>query len=875
MGLTPGSRVGSYELVAPLGAGGMGEVWRARDTRLGREVALKILPGELAEHHDRRRRFEQEARAASALNHPHIVTVYEIGSADGTSYIAMELVTGKTLRQLTQSGPLPARKLLGLGAQIASGLARAHAEGIVHRDLKPDNVMVTPDGVAKILDFGLAKLVRMPTTTAGGDSTTATVATEPGVLLGTYGYMSPEQAAGKTVDFRSDQFSFGSILYELATGQKAFRRDSAVDTLSAVLHEEPLPIAQLNEKIPAPVRWIVERCHAKDPKDRYASTEDLARELQSVREHLSDLSSTGAALSLEEPTAPSRRWLGAAGVLAATLAVLFLGLWLGRRDRTSAPRYRQLTQQSGAITTARFTPDGQSVVYATQWEGKRPELFETRLDHAESRPIGLPSAQVLSISRSGYLAIDLLPPHGMTLRSPNYSLTDRFAVLLLGTLAQVPLAGGAPRELLENVADADWAPNGTDLAVARFVDGKNRLEYPIGRKLFESFGWIAFPRVSPDGNRIAFSDQGSHLFLADRTGKVTPTGLSVWEHAWSPVTGEILYVDTGRGATELRARAENGKTRLLARLAGTFTLYDVSSTGAVLMGQMTGGDEIYGSFPGESRDRRLFDDASLEDVSAAGDLVTFTRGGLDEQQSAYLGKVDGSAPKRLGALGGYSGALLSPDGRFVAGESSPDGLIVLDTERSGLVLVPTGAGQAIRIPTKGIESPGPAGFSSDGKKIYLSGEEPGRGSRLFVQDLESGKRLPLSPESVRATVLSPDGSVVVGFDGQGWSLYPTAGGPPLRVAGILAGEEPIQWTSDGSLLYVRGSDEVQSGPQVVARVYRLDPRSGHREPWKEIPPVSPSTGGGIGRIGFSADGKTCFYTHHRISAELYLVEGVK
>src|SRR5215813_4752449 len=286
MALTPGSRLGPYEILSPLGAGGMGEVYRARDTRLGREVAIKILPEALASDHDRLSRFEQEARSASALNHPNIITIYEIGRADSVSYIAMELVRGRTLRDLIAEGPLPAKSVLALAAQAADALAKAHEAGIVHRDLKPENVMVTREGFIKILDFGLAKLALPESGQVSAMPTLAKPETRPGIVLGTVGYMSPEQASGRPLDYRSDQFSFGSILYEMATGKRAFQKGTGAQTLAAIIQDEPEPVAQVNSRAPAPLRWIVERCLAKEPDERYASTRDLARDLRSVREHL-------------------------------------------------------------------------------------------------------------------------------------------------------------------------------------------------------------------------------------------------------------------------------------------------------------------------------------------------------------------------------------------------------------------------------------------------------------------------------------------------------------------------------------------------------------------------------------------------------------
>ncbi|HEY7574993.1 MAG TPA: serine/threonine-protein kinase, partial [Thermoanaerobaculia bacterium] len=290
MALSPGQKLGPYEILAPLGVGGMGEVYRARDPRLRRDVAIKVLSAEFATDADRRGRFEQEARAASALNHHNIVTIYDIGSSDSTIYIAMEFVEGHTLRALLQSGPLPTRKLLDLGYQIADGLAKAHAAGIVHRDLKPENVMVSKDGIAKILDFGLAKLVKMQSDQVSEVPT----ATHAGTVLGTVGYMSPEQASGKPLDFRSDQFSLGSILYEMATGKRAFQRGTSAETLTAIIREEVEPVERSNASVPVPLRWLLDRCLQKEPEERYGSTRDLAQDLKNVREHLSEASVSGA-----------------------------------------------------------------------------------------------------------------------------------------------------------------------------------------------------------------------------------------------------------------------------------------------------------------------------------------------------------------------------------------------------------------------------------------------------------------------------------------------------------------------------------------------------------------------------------------------------
>ena len=291
--ISSGMRLGPYEITGFLGAGAMGEVYRANDTNLNRVVALKLLPIELATDPERLSRFEDEARTASALNHPSIVTIYDAGQIGSQPYISMELIAGHTLRELLRQGAFPLRRALRIAGQIAEGLAKAHEAGLVHRDLKPENVKVSVDGFAKILDFGLAKRVSSPSLDGQPlDATQLSIHTAPGIVLGTVGYMSPEQASGAGADSRSDQFSFGAVLYEMLTAQRAFLRPTVAETLSAIIREDPPPVSQLNPAVPPPVRWIVERCLAKHAEDRYALTRDLARDLASVREHLPELLAT-------------------------------------------------------------------------------------------------------------------------------------------------------------------------------------------------------------------------------------------------------------------------------------------------------------------------------------------------------------------------------------------------------------------------------------------------------------------------------------------------------------------------------------------------------------------------------------------------------
>src|SRR5450759_4662725 len=475
MSLSAGSRLGPYEILAPLGAGGMGEVYRARDSRLQRDVAIKVLPASFSQDADRLRRFELEARAAGVLNHPNITAVYDIGTHDGAPYVVSELLEGETLRGRLSGGALPPRKATDFALQMAHGLAAAHEKGIVHRDLKPENLFVTKDGRVKILDFGLAKLTQadsgsqtsMPTVTHGG--------TEAGVVMGTAGYMSPEQVRGLALDARSDIFSFGAILYEMLSGKRAFHGDTPADTMSSILKEDPPDLAETNRNVSPALERIVQHCLEKNPESRFHSASDIAFDL----EHLSGLSGSTARLATAGTgigkVQPSRRLLLAlAAGLVIACAAYGLGWWTGKASaRAPQAEYQQITFRTGSIGNARFTPDG-SIVYSASWEGGENQLYMSRTDDPGSRELGLKDAELLAISKGGELAIRLnTVNHGGYARS--------------GTLARVPLSGGTPREVLDNVGDADFSANGDSMAIVRYVPENNhwRLEYPIGKVLLD------------------------------------------------------------------------------------------------------------------------------------------------------------------------------------------------------------------------------------------------------------------------------------------------------------------------------------------------------------------------------------------------------
>jgi len=860
MTLSAGTRLGPYEILAPLGAGGMGEVYRARDRKLGRDVAIKVLPSEVSADAERRLRFEQEARSASALNHPNIITVYDIGSSESNLYLAMELVEGRTVREMLSADLLPAKKMLDIAVQVADGLAKAHAAGIVHRDLKPENLMISRDGFVKILDFGLAKLVEPAPEEVSALPTVAAPGTLPGTVMGTVGYMSPEQASGEPVDYRSDQFSFGSILYEMATGRRAFQRKTGAETLAAIIREEPEPIGQLNPMAPAPVRWIIERCLVKEPEERYTSTRDLARDLRSVRDHLSETSASEVAVAARRSRPGLPVWFLPAGL--ALLAGLLLGVFGGKIAGTTKPpteetTFQRLTFRRGSILSARFAPDGQTVIYGAAWEGSPIEIFATRPESPVSRSLGLASADILSVSSDGELAV---------------SLGRRFVWgwESAGTLARLPLDGGAPREVLEDVQEADWAPDGKSLAVVRRV-GNSRLEFPIGKVLYQTAGWISHPQVSPDGNLVAFidhpqrGDNVGRVMVVDSNGKNRLTGPPAGTGlAWSPRGDEIWFTGPGVQAAALQAVTLSGRIRVVADFPGGVTLQDISRDGRVLLNRDNWRREIVGLAPGESRERNLtwLDWSFPADLSDDGKVLLFTEQaeGTRGVYSSFLRKTDGSPAVLLGQA---SGAGLSPDGKWA--------LTTGGVGSQQLTLLTTGAGEPKPLPKADITYHGAAWFP-DGRRILIMGHEPGRGVRLYVQDLVGGKPRAITPEGVTffGKVIAPDGRSVAALGPeQRILLYPIEPAEPQAIPGIAPDEQPIRWTPDGRSLYVWRQEDLP------AKISIVDVSSGRRTLWKELTPPDPAGVLMIGPILITPDGKSYVYSYRRTLEDLYLAEGLK
>src|SRR5262245_8671819 len=614
MPLPAGRRLGPYEIVATLGAGGMGEVYRARDSRLGREVALKVLPPDFAADAERLRRFEQEARAAGALNHPNVLAVYDLGTEDRAPFLVTELLEGETLREHLGGGPLPLRKAVAYAVQIAHGLAAAHEAGIVHRDLKPDNLFVTRDGRVKVLDFGLARvgtdsaLVESETRTAGSSPAPMTT---PGTVMGTVGYMSPEQVRGRPADHRSDIFSFGTILYEMLSGRRAFKGNSAVETMNAILKEDPPDLAQTSRALPPALDRIVRHCLEKAPEQRFQSARDVAFDLEAV----SELSAPAAPPPVLAPRRTRRAVLAALGLAALAGASFWAGT--SRRAESNPPTWRRLTFRRGNISSARFAPDGQTIVYSAALDGRPFEIYTTRTDSPESRALGLPRTRILGVSQSGEMAL---------------SLDTAF---LFGTLARMPLSGGAPREVLERVMDADWSPDGKEFAVVRFEGPHARLEYPIGKVLYDSTGYVSNPRVAPKGDAVAFidhplvSDTAGSVALVDAQGRkktLTAGWADVWGLAWAP-DGREVWFTAGQEQSEraLHSVTLDGRLRTVARIPGSLLVLDTASDGRLLVGRADHREEVHGRVHGEPAERDLtWLDASIGTaLSADGNTLLF------------------------------------------------------------------------------------------------------------------------------------------------------------------------------------------------------------------------------------------------------------
>ena len=834
--IATGALVDNYEIEELIGSGGMGEVYRARDRRIDRRVAIKILSPSFAVQDGALGRFEQEARVVGSMNHPNLVTLYDIGVHEGAPYLAMELLEGSTLRAHLDGGALPLRKALDIAAQVASGLSAAHEKKIVHRDLKPENIFVTSDGHVKILDFGLAKMTAVSPTDITVMRNVA--ATNPGMILGTVGYMSPEQVRGEAVDVRTDIFSFGSVLYEMLSGRKAFHGTSAADTLSAILKEEPPELTLTQQTVTPAVEHIVRRCLAKPPADRYQSARDLAFDLDLVR---SGSLTTRRWLGLRR-----RSWLRTALEIGLATAVIVLAVLLASRGTSTPPSFRRVTFGRGVIGNAKFTPGGESFIYGAGWGGDPYQLYEGRFDNAEARPTHLIDFDVQSISRNGEMAI-----------------------LSGGDLARIPIAGGSPRPIASGIANAWWLPDGKQLAVARRVGGRTRIEYPLGKGIFETSDTVD-AALSHKADRFALvlgpiNTFGGAIAVLETNGKLRELSPG-WSHihgvVWSPNDREIWFTAARVGSERsLWAVNLDGKLRLLARAAGALSILDVAPDGRVLISRMDRSSRVQVSTPDKTIDVSWLDFSRFADMSADGKKVLFTElgEGGGEQHAVYLRGVDGSPATRLGD--GVALAL-SPNGTLAA--------TMLEKDLSQIILLPVGAGEPKAMPRSRIQHIS-AMWHPDGKRLIVRGADAGHAERSWIEDFSGGLR-PLTPPNQRCTAISPDGKQCLANPDQNRIyLYPIGGGERQEVRGFPSDYAAIGFMNGGKLVAVPKGVSVRTHP---VEIKTFDIPTGRLAPLRTLTVGDPVGAQNIEIIANSADGKTIAFSFRRFVSDLYLLEGL-
>jgi serine/threonine protein kinase len=856
MALDSGTELGPYVVSSLLGSGGMGDVYRARDTRLARDVAIKVLPRESALSVDRRARFEREAKAVAALSHPNVLAIFDTGVHDGQMYLVTELLNGETLRAALQSGPLSVRKSIDVAVQIARGLAAAHDRGIVHRDLKPENVFVLPDGQVKILDFGLAREIVTPS----GSTQTAGAVTDPGSVMGTVGYMAPEQVRGLDLDGRADLFALGTVLYEMLSGKRAFQADTAADTMFAIVKQEPPALLTIRPEIPPTLDRIVRHCLEKNPLERFQSARDIAFVLEALSG-----SSIPTVNAVAEPvhSVPSRQ--KPIAVFGMIFVVFVAAFWMGRRS-TPTPasnpiRFDMKTFDPETIFNARFAPDGQTIIFSAALRDADPQLFVVRPGALLPQKFGPPRTHLLSVSSKGELAV----------------LTDAHhegLALFTGTLSRMTM-DGEPRQWLDLVREADWSPDGSTLAVVRYLpNGRDQLEYPIGTVLYQTTGLISDPRVSPDGSRVAFmdhpakSDNRGFVKVVDRSHHVTTlAGEYRAEHgvAWNR-EGTTVYFSAPDLQDEYQvfAASENEQaTREALFSIGSLQIMDVGPNARSLVTKVETKWSIRALLPGATEEREFpwLNNTFIPMLDHDGKLLVFTDAhhSAGPTYSVAMRRTDGSPAVRLGE-GNLAG--LSPDGKWAA---------ALVAKPPKLVAYPTGVGEPLKFDVGNIEAYTNDSGSSfpDSRRFVKCGNEPGRLARCYLHTAGASPR-PITPEGTFSALVSPDGkSIAALFTDESVRVWNLDGGEARAVPGLNWHEEyPLAWSDDGKALLVVGAT-------MPKRLERLDLANGTKT---LIRSIAPSDRAGLTELYLSsvvADGRYYAYTYGKFLSSLAVVTGMR
>ena len=837
-------------MLSTLGSGGMAEVYRARDTRLGRDIALKVVNEALAGDPELVRRFQQEARLAGSLNHPNLVAVYDFGIHEGAPYFITELLKGESLRQRLTRGRVPTDTALEWGAQLAQGLAAAHAQGIVHRDVKPENVFVTSDGHLKLLDFGIAKLTEAsrpegPHGLLDETVTPASEATGTGAIIGTPAYMSPEQVRGEKLDARTDIFSLGAVLHEMLSGRRTFPGGSLAESGHAILHDEPSPL----EDVPGAVDQLVRRCLAKDPEARIQSSRDLAFALEMLRGEELPRRFVGKGLRFNP------RWWWALVLLAAVGAAATL-------VRLRAPRAPgPITSERVTLRTiplyrqARFTPDGR-IVFNARFTGV-DAIFERQLASPSIHPLGFENLEFEAVSPTNEFAVFVGRRFASAGPPP--------------ALARVSGAGGSPQVVAENVDSADWSPSGT-LAIVRHTGTRRALEYPIGKSLFEVTDptWLDDVRVSPNGDVLgfirhpdgSFAGEAVVIDLSGKTRRVSRHWHRMRGLAWSPDGDELWYTAGERLGTDIQAMPLRGPERTVYSGLNTTLLKDISPDGRVLVSQGLFERDI--TFLGEGitnpRSLSWYERDGPARLSPDGRWVISSGWDLQTRRLAMLRRTSGEAPQMLGE--GWALDLWQ------------DGTALLLPESADLLTLLATRGESRRdVPLPGFDVSTTRFAGGTNRAISVARAPSDKGYRLYSVDLRTGAVAPLSEEVVdddslevspgarwAATCILSNGKEVP-------AILSLSGGELLTISDLGPDLRPAGWANDDELWLASVNPADRSTFMLIRYSVKRRLTQGKRI-------VGSGGSGTVSAIHVTPDGRNIVFTQERETGHLYVIRGL-